>query len=91
MCWIFTKAPYYAPHLLLDLPVDVRYSASMYSPCHQYQDLLDHADRHCCHTATSCNFLLMAVLSFASEGSLKLAVSTHVNAERPDSTIIAVL
>ena len=33
----------------------------------------------------------MALLSFDSEGSLKLAVSIHVKAESPDSTIIAVL
>lgn len=71
--------------------MDLQYSFSTCSPCHQHQDLLDHADRHSCHTATSCDFLLMAVLLFASEGSLKLAVSIHVNAERPDSTIIAVL
>ena len=53
--------------------------------------LLEYAGRHYCHTATSCNFLLIALLSFASDGSLKLAVSTHVKADSPDSTIIAVL
>ena len=43
------------------------------------------------YTAAPCAFLLTSLLSFISIGSLKFAVSTHVKADRPASTIMAVL